>query len=237
MSTLQPCCPSALRSLPRQVPAVRPTRPNSDAGGGVAPDAGPAIGFFMTAASSASADASAAFRDPAFTSRAPTLMRRLACFVYEGVLLFGVLMVAGFAYSTITQQRHALVGTTGLQVVVFLVLGCYFAGFWARNGQTLAMQTWQIRLVMVDGKPVPWRRAVLRYLLSWLWFLPALLVVGLSGVKGAMPTFVSVLAGVLAYAALTRLRSDRQFWHDAVCGTRLTMVAPQTAAKTNAQQT
>jgi hypothetical protein len=31
---------------------------------------------------------------------APTLLRRMACFVYEGVLLFGVVMVAGFAYAT-----------------------------------------------------------------------------------------------------------------------------------------
>ncbi|MBC7939239.1 MAG: RDD family protein, partial [Chitinophagaceae bacterium] len=77
---------------------------------------------------------------------APGLMRRLACFVYEGVLLFGVVMLAGLLYGVLTDQRHALVGSTGLQVFVFLVLGLYFVWFWSRHGQTLAMRTWHLRV-------------------------------------------------------------------------------------------
>ena len=151
--------------------------------------------------------------------------------VYEGVLLFGVVMVAGFAYATLTQQRHALVGTTGLQWVVFLVLGTYFAGFWSRRGQTLAMQTWQIRLLTAGGQRVPWLRAVCRYLLAWLWFLPALLGVYLAGLKGSGAVFTSLAAGVVGYAALTWLRPDRQYWHDVACGTRLVMaVKPERAS-------
>ena len=165
--------------------------------------------------------------NPTVTLVVPTVLRRLACFVYEGVLLFGVVMVAGFAYSTLTQQRHALSGTTGLQIVVFVVLGIYFAGFWSRTGQTLAMQTWQIRLVSASGERVPLRRAVARYLLSWLWFLPALLALYLAGLKGSGPVFGALTAGVFAYAALAWLRPDRQYWHDAVCRTRLVMVPPR----------
>ncbi len=157
----------------------------------------------------------------------PTLLRRLACFVYEGVLLFGVVMVAGFAYSTLTQQRHALSGIAGMQAVVFVVLGVYFAGFWSRTGQTLAMQTWQIRLVGASGERVPLLRAVARYLLSWLWFLPALLSLYLSGLKGGGPAFAALTAGVVAYAALAWLRPDRQYWHDAICRTRLVMAQPR----------
>ncbi len=164
---------------------------------------------------------------PAQALVAPALLRRLACFVYEGVLLFGVVMVAGFAYSTLTQQRHALTGVTGLQLVVFGVLGVYFAGFWSRTGQTLAMQTWQIRLVSEYGERVTLRRAVARYLLSWMWFLPALLGLYLAGVKGSGPVFLTLTAGVVAYAALSRLRPDRQYWHDAVCHTRLVMAPPR----------
>lgn len=152
---------------------------------------------------------------------APGLRRRLACFLYEGVLLFGVVMIAGLLYGVLTQQRHALQGSTGLQAFLLVVLGGYFVLFWSLSGQTLAMVTWHIRLVTADGQRVRWPRAVLRYALSWVWFLPALAVVHFSGLKGAWPTFGVVLVGALAYAALTRLRSDRQYWHDAVCGTRL----------------
>jgi uncharacterized RDD family membrane protein YckC len=158
---------------------------------------------------------------------APTLMRRLACFVYEGVLLFGVVMVAGFAYSTLTKQRHALVGTGGLQAVIFVVLGLYFAGFWSRTGQTLAMQTWQIRLVDEAGGRVALWRAIGRYLLSWMWFLPALLGLYLAGLKGSAAVFAALTAGVFAYAGLAWLRPDRQYWHDVICRTRLVMAQPR----------
>lgn len=161
----------------------------------------------------------------------PGLRRRMACFVYEGVLLFGVVMVAGLLYGIVMRQRHALVGTTGLQVFVFLVLGLYFVTFWTRGGQTLAMQTWHIRLVTAAGQPVRRARAVARYLLSWLWFLPALITLWFSGLKGSGPAFAALLTGVLAYAALARLHPQRQFWHDAVCGTRLIWWRPADKAR------
>ena len=156
----------------------------------------------------------------------PGLARRLACFVYEGVLLFGIVMVAGLLYGIVTQQRHALAGAFGLRVFLFLVLGAYFVWFWSRGGQTLAMQTWHIRLVTRAGGPVSRLRALARYLLAWLWFLPALLALSVAGLKGSLPAFTAIVAGVLAYAALVRLHPDRQYWHDAVCGTRLVNAPP-----------
>ena len=71
--------------------------------------------------------------------------------LYEAVLLFGVVMVAGLAYGLATNQRHALQGNTGLQAFLFIVLGVYFAGLWSTSGQTLAMKTWHIRVLAADG--------------------------------------------------------------------------------------
>jgi uncharacterized RDD family membrane protein YckC len=158
---------------------------------------------------------------------APALPRRLACLVYEGVLLFGVVMTAGMVYGISTGQRHALVGLHGLQVVLFAVIGAYFVGFWSSSGQTLAMQTWRIRLLTTAGTPVSKRRALVRYLLSWLWFLPALLTIQVSGLKAAFPVFATLAVGVLAYATLTRLNPQGQYLHDALCGTRLVSWQPQ----------
>jgi uncharacterized RDD family membrane protein YckC len=151
----------------------------------------------------------------------PGLWRRLACFLYEGVLLFGVVVIAALVYGVATQQRHALEGRLGLQAVMFVILGLYFAWFWTRRGQTLAMQTWHVRLVTRSGHALTWPRALLRYLLSWLWFLPALGLLQFWELKGAGVSFAVLTAGVLSYAALGRLHPDRQYWHDAVCGTRL----------------
>ncbi|MEK8050736.1 RDD family protein [Ideonella sp. DXS22W] len=152
---------------------------------------------------------------------APTLRRRMAAFLYEGVLLFGVLMIAGYLYSSLTQQRHALQGKAGLQAFLFVVLGIYFTWFWSRGGQTVAMKAWHVRLVDAAGAPVSQARAFARYLLSWLWFLPALLAVWLADLHGGGVVSAVLMAGVAGYASLAFLRPDRQFWHDAVCGTRL----------------
>jgi uncharacterized RDD family membrane protein YckC len=152
---------------------------------------------------------------------APGLARRMAAFVYEGVLLFGVVFIAGFVYTTLTQQRHALQGQTGLQAVLFVVLALYFVTFWSRGGQTVAMRAWQLRVVTASGAPVPPRRALARYLLAWLWFAPALLAAHLAGLHSSAAIFTLLLVGVLAYALLALLHPQRQFLHDVVCGTRL----------------
>lgn len=147
--------------------------------------------------------------------------RRLAAFLYEGVLLFGVVFVAGFLYSTLTRQDHALRGQTGLQLFVFAVLAAYFVTFWSRGGQTVAMRAWHVRLVTAGGDTVtPWR-ALARYLLAWLWFAPALLAARLAHLQSAAQIFVLLLVGVVAFALLAFLHPQRQFLHDVVCGTRL----------------
>ncbi len=168
---------------------------------------------------------------PAGTESTPGIARRLACFVYEGVLLFGVLMIAGYLYSTLTQQRHALSGRFGLQAFLFVVLGIYFTWFWSHGGQTVAMKAWHIRLVNRDGTPVSELRAFARYLLSWMWFVPALLVLWLSDARAPGAAAVALLVGVLGFALLARVHPARQFWHDAACGTKLITwrPAPHTA--------
>ncbi len=158
--------------------------------------------------------------------RTPALARRMACFVYEGVLLIGVLMAAGLLYAGLTGQRHALLGRHGLQAFLFVVLAVYFSWFWSHGGQTVAMKTWRIRLLRTEGAPVSLGRAVARYVLSWLWFAPGLLLLWIGGAAHLGPMVAVVGFGIAGYAALTRLNPDRQFWHDTVCGTRLVVWHP-----------
>lgn len=175
----------------------------------------------------------AAAANPPDTSGAPAVpgvWRRLAAFFYEGVLLFGVVMGAGFVYSVATQQTNAMQGRPGLLLFLFGVLGLYFVYFWSRTGQTLAMQTWHVRLVTRDGRPVSRARALARYLASYLWFLPSLAALWLAGLAGSRSAVaLGLLGGVALWALLALLHPQRQFWHDALCGTRLVTwrVAPR----------
>jgi len=157
----------------------------------------------------------------------PGLARRLAAFLYEGVLLFGVIFFTGFLYSVLTRQQHALEGRAGMGAVLFTVIGLYFVGFWTRSGQTLAMKTWHLRVVDAGGRPLGWGRALLRYLFSWLWFLPALVSVWALGLHGGGAIAGSLLAGIAGYALIARLHPQRQFLHDAICGSRVITQLPQ----------
>ena len=163
----------------------------------------------------------------------PGLRRRLAAFLYEGVLMFGLVMLVGLLYGGLTQQRHALRGSLGLQVVLFLSIGAYFVFFWTRNGQTLAMKTWHIQLLDPQGQRVSQRQALARYLLSWLWFLPALLVAHLVPLSTTSSIMTTLGAGVLAYALLSFALPGRQFLHDALCRTRLVDRRPGIRPQTN----
>lgn len=147
---------------------------------------------------------------------------RLFGMVYESMLLFGVLFISGWLFSTLLQQRHALVMRHGQQVWQFLVLGAYFVWFWTHGGQTLAMKTWRVRVVTAGGQPLRWTRALLRYLLAWLWFVPGLAIAWLISAQGWMLLLLPAL-NVALWAASARFDRDRQFLHDRLAGTRLVL--------------
>ena len=157
--------------------------------------------------------------------------------------MFGVVFITGYLFGTLSQTRNALDNRHALQPFVFVVFGIYFVWFWAK-GQTLAMKTWDIRVVDSHGALITQKRALLRYILSWVWFLPPLSLswlLALPGKEGAVLT----LGWITAWAVMARFHPQKQFWHDAWAGTRLvSWIAPDTpkraarlAARKNAAAT
>jgi uncharacterized RDD family membrane protein YckC len=92
------------------------------------------------------------------------------------------------------------------------------------------MKTWHIRVVQAADGTVPNRtRAGARYMASWLWFLPALASAHAAGIRDLSFMVGIVATGMAAYALLARLRADRQFLHDVLCGTCLVDTRPTAA--------
>jgi len=156
----------------------------------------------------------------------PSLARRMACWLYEGMLMFGVVFIAGYLFVTLTQTRNPMDNRHALQAFIFVVAGIYFVWFWAK-GQTLAMKTWHITVLDLSGKPLSQRHALLRYLLCWLWFVPALAAIAPFQLSGA-ESVVIVLGWVVVWAILSYFHPQRQFWHDALAGTQLVATPIQT---------
>ena len=133
--------------------------------------------------------------------------------------MFGVVFISGYLFGTLSQTRNALDNRHALQAFLFIVFGIYFVWFWSK-GQTLAMKTWNIRVVAASGKPLTQLRALLRYALSWVWLLPPLAIAAVVGMSGAETAVVSI-GWIAIWATLARFHPDRQFWHDVWAGTRL----------------
>ena len=130
-----------------------------------------------------------------------SLRRRLSSMLYENLLLLGVLAIGFIAPLTAIGVLFQVRIPGVLEWLhLFLLLGAYYVVLWRRNGQTLAMQTWQLQLVDAqDGKIPSLAKCLLRYALAW----PSLLFM-LSGL------------GVLWVIFVDR---DRQFPHDRLAGT------------------
>ncbi len=166
---------------------------------------------------------------PSSSLRAPSLRRRMACWLYEGTLMFGVVVLPGLVFGMATNTRHALDNRHGLQAVLFAVLALYFVYFWCK-GQTLPMKTWHIRVVDRTGQPLRWPRALWRYLLAWLWFLPPLAAMAPFTLTGG-EVMVLVCGWIAVWALLSRFHPEQQFWHDVWAGTRLVDVQPDPARR------
>lgn len=150
----------------------------------------------------------------------PTIKRRLIAMVYEILLALAALFLPFLVFEIATKASHTAMVEHMRQFLAFLILGAYFIHQWTRKGQTLAMQTWRIKLVQPGQAHLPIRTATLRYLLCWLWILPGIVVAYLGDLSNKHKLY-ALLASVLLWSLTAFLDKDRQFLHDRIAGTRL----------------
>jgi len=131
----------------------------------------------------------------------PRLGRLLLSMVYESLLLIAVLFVASYIFHLAFHDSNSIFFKPAHQLYLLLVMGAYFTWFWTHGGQTLAMQTWKLRITTTTGKGINLKQAIARYLFA---------VVGIA------------LFGSGIFWAL--FDSDHQFLHDRLAGTRIEKV-------------
>jgi uncharacterized RDD family membrane protein YckC len=162
----------------------------------------------------------------------PGLWRRMACFIYEGMIVFGIGLIPGAigALFVAEGKTGALQSDGSLRLIAYAIYAIYFTWFWSRRGQTLPMQTWHIRVVTETGGPLSQTKALGRYLACGLWFAPAVIVASVNHWRG-WDALAALVIGMVAYALLALAHPQRQFWHDALCGTRLVHAPPEAVGK------
>lgn len=155
----------------------------------------------------------------------PGVGRRLISMVYETLLAFAVLFLPFLIFEFIVQARHTPALEHTRQALLFLVLGAYFIHQWSREGQTLAMRTWRLKVVRPGHAHLSLQTAAVRYLLSWMWILPALIVSAVLHLE-KWQALGAIGVGILAWAMTAFFDADRQFLHDKLTGTRLVQLPP-----------
>ena len=165
-------------------------------------------------------------------SMTPTVKRRLITMVYETFLLLAVEMLAVALFLIVTRNNHAPVFQYAMKVWLFVVTGAYFVWGWTNSGHTLAMKTWRMQVVTTGGARLPLTTAIVRYLLAWGWFLPALLACTALGLKDKGQVGTAIAVGVVGWGLTAFLDRDRQFLHDRLAGTRIVALPKKQPAQT-----
>ena len=124
--------------------------------------------------------------------------RRTLCLIYDFLLFLAIWFVASLIFIMIVQDTNFAYFKPIYQFYSLSVIGIYFIWFWTHGGQTLAMQTWKMRVVAKNGSALSMKQAITRYIFA---------VIGIT----------SFGIGII-WALFDR---DHQFLHDRLAGTRI----------------
>jgi uncharacterized RDD family membrane protein YckC len=144
--------------------------------------------------------------------------RRLMGFVYESIILFGVIFFSSYVFSSLTryQAQH---GNPSLyfafQAFTGIVFGVYFSWFWAEGRRTLPMKTMSLDLVNRQGLSLSVSAACLRYVVALLIFL--LVMAGARWIHGGL---LILLLAPFIYCFFDR---EKRSLIDLIAGTRLVL--------------
>lgn len=126
------------------------------------------------------------------------LIKRYLAVVYESLLVLALSLTLTAVYYLLMGDASHGWKRLGLQLLLWLGIGAYFIRCWTITGQTLASQTWKLKVVGQDGRLLNQQHALMRYLVASILLLPA----GLT----------------LWWALVDR---DKQFLHDRLLGSRI----------------
>lgn len=105
-----------------------------------------------------------------------TRFKLFAACVYELLLLIALWMLCTWIFVSLLGEATAGYKRYLLQLVLWLCTGAYFVWCWCKSGQTLATQTWKIKLVTQSSEnqqnnTLSFKQACLRYALASLFLL------------------------------------------------------------------
>lgn len=114
------------------------------------------------------------FREEFSDLRPAPFGKRLLAIVYDTLVLVAIWMIVSAIAVGLNHGEgiDSGVGNALLRSALFCCSFLFFAYFWTRNGQTLGMQAWRLRVQTFDGQRLSWTQALIRFLASILSWIP-----------------------------------------------------------------
>ena len=131
------------------------------------------------------------------------LLRRLAAMLYDVLLVFACLAILAVIANAFLGGENVYAGgplyVRAYNGARFLVIFCFFVGYWSYRGRTLGMQSWGLQLEISEGGRIPsLSQNTIRFFAAILSWLP------------------------LGLGFLWQLwDKDKLTWHDRLSGTRI----------------
>ncbi|WP_019529938.1 RDD family protein [Dasania marina] len=111
------------------------------------------------------------------------LVKRFAAMLYDTLLLFGVLFTATLipalllsgsqqqnANGDVVHELHPLMTGLAFQLYLLFIVVLFFSVFWRKQGQTLGMQAWKLKLVNRHNQAPTIKECLLRLLYATISF-------------------------------------------------------------------
>ena len=95
-----------------------------------------------------------------------TRFKLFAACLYELLLLIALWMLCTWIFVRLFGDATGGYKRYLLQLVLWLCTGAYFVWCWYKSGQTLATQTWKIKLVNQQNDTLSLKQALIRYALA-----------------------------------------------------------------------
>jgi uncharacterized RDD family membrane protein YckC len=103
---------------------------------------------------------------PNFIYPNATRLKLLAACVYELILLLALWMLCTWIFVSLFGSATDGYKRYILQLVLWASTGAYFVWCWCKSGQTLATQTWKIKLVNQNNNTLSINQAIFRYAMA-----------------------------------------------------------------------
>jgi uncharacterized RDD family membrane protein YckC len=90
-----------------------------------------------------------------------SLPRRLGAIGYDSLIVIALSFAVTALWMFMTDTEQAI--GPAFQSTLFISIFLFFGFFWTKNGQTIGMLAWRIRVQSKEGYSITWTQALIRF--------------------------------------------------------------------------